>query len=168
LQIIEARNVLFQKLQENAQVENEDTKTLYTSQDGSEAGKPEGKNIPSEEKEVSTDKISAGGVEMDDEESTEKWSEEKDNDTGTQKKVEPEEEISFSDLEDDDNALSNRPSVPETKVSSPSGSSDWVQLKRSSDTQRGSDQHKAGRSNSGDKDSEGEESNDWLTVDDYD
>lgn len=170
LQIIEARNVLLQKLQKNAQVENEDTKTLGTSQDGSKAGKPEGKNIPSDEEEVSTDNNISAAVEMDDEESSEKWLQEKDIDTGAQKKVEHEEDISFSDLEDDDNnALSNRPSVPETKVSSPSESSDWVQLNRSSDAQCSSGQHKAaGQSNSGEKDSEGEESNDWLTVDDFD
>lgn len=184
-EVREARNVLLQRLQKNSQVEDEDSRTIDTSEDGSEdsgtidtskdgskAGKPQGRNIPPEDKEVSSDKLSAG-VEVDDEESTEKWLEEKDSDTGShvssQKRLVHEEDISFSDLEDDAHAPSNRASgrqsLEETKVSSPSGSTDWVELNRSSDSQCGSGHQKAGQSKSRDKDSEGEESNDWLTVD---
>lgn len=173
------RDVLLQRLQKNAQFENDKTETLDVSQNGSKVGMPQGKNMPSEEK-VSTEIISAV-AEMDDEKNSEKWMEAEHIDTGTsvcaQKKLVQEEEdmdISFSDLEDDDNDISNRLSglntAEETKVSSPGGCNDWVQLKGSPESQAGGGQHeqRAGKSNSRDKDSEGEESNDWLTVDDFD
>ncbi|XP_035549973.1 uncharacterized protein LOC108995594 [Juglans regia] len=170
--IVESRDALLQKLQKNAQVENDNRKTLDKSQDGCMASKPEGKNVLSEE-EASTGIIS-GGVEMDDEQNTDKWLEDEPIDTGTtlgaQEKLEHEEDISFSDLEEDDNDLSNRlsglNSAEETK--SPRGCNDWVQLKGSPEFLVGGGQQKAVHSNSHDKDSEGEESNDWLTVDDFD
>ncbi|KAF5459208.1 hypothetical protein F2P56_023182 [Juglans regia] len=170
--IVEVRDVLLQKLQKNAQMENDKTKTLDVSEDGSKL--VSGKNMPSEEK-VSTEIVSAV-VEMNAEQNTEKWLEAEHIDTGTsvcaQKKLVQEEDISFSDLEDDDNDLSNRlsglNSAEETKVSSPGGCNDWVQLKGSPESQVGGGQQKVGKSNSRDKDSEGEESNDWLTIDDFD
>ena len=94
LQILEARDVLHQKLQKNALVENE--KTLDRSQDGSKASEPQGENMPSDLKDDSTD-IRRTEVEMDDEENTEKWLEEEDIDTGNsmraQNKVEHDEDI---------------------------------------------------------------------------
>lgn len=176
LQIVEARQALLQKLQKNALVESDSKKTLDTSQGGSKAGgEPQGDNISSERKEASTD-VSSVGVEMADEENSKKCLEKEHINAATsvraQKKVENE-DISFSDLEDEDNDLSSRSSRvnsgQETKVSSPSGcSNDWVQLQGSSETQGGGGQQKEGQSNSRDKDSSGEESNDWLTVDDFD
>ncbi|KAG2713351.1 hypothetical protein I3760_04G173200 [Carya illinoinensis] len=173
--IVEVRDVLLQKLQKNAQMENDKTKTHNLSQDGNEVvSEPQGKNMLSEEK-VSTEIISAA-VEMDGEQNNEKWLEAEHINTGTsvcaQKKLVQEDDISFSDLEDDDNDLSNRLSglnlAEETKVSSPGGCNDWVQLKGSPESQVGGGQQKASKSNSRDKDSEGEESTDWLTVDDFD
>lgn len=164
--IVEARDVLLQKLQRNAQVD--------TSQEGSKVSETQGENIPSQENKVSVGIINAGGERMDDEENTEKWLEEEDTDTGTlvdpQKKLEHEEDVSFSDLEDDDSDLSSRQSglkpAQDVRASSPNGSNDWVQLNESSETRGG--QQKAGLPNSQEKDSEGEESNDWLKVDDFD
>ncbi|KAG6662526.1 hypothetical protein CIPAW_03G249000 [Carya illinoinensis] len=157
--IVESRDALLKKLQKNAQVENDNRKTLDKSQDGCMASKPEGKNVLSEE-EASTGIISAG-VEMDDEQNTEKWLEDEPIDTGTtlrtQNKLEHE-DLSFSDLEEDDNDLSNRlsglNSVEETKVSSPRGCNDWVQLKGSPESLVGGGQQKAVHSNPQDKDSE--------------
>ncbi|KAF5459204.1 hypothetical protein F2P56_023179, partial [Juglans regia] len=144
--IVEVRDVLLQKLQKNAQMENDKTKTLDVSEDGSKL--VSGKNMPSEEK-VSTEIVSAV-VEMNAEQNTEKWLEAEHIDTGTsvcaQKKLVQEEDISFSDLEDDDNDLSNRlsglNSAEETKVSSPGGCNDWVQLKGSPESQVGDGQQK--------------------------
>ena len=88
---------------------------------------------------------------------------EEDIDTGTsvraQNKLEHEDDVSFSDLEDDDSDLSNRLSC--------NGCNDWVQLNRSPEIQCGRGQQKEEQSNIRDKDSEGEDSNDRHTVDDF-
>lgn len=172
--ILEVRDVLLQKLQTNAQLENDNSKTLDRSQDSSKASKPQGENMQSDLKVDSTD-IRRAEVAMDDEGDTEKWLAEEDIDTGTsvraQNKVEHEEDVSFSDLEDDDNDLSNRLSclsLKQQKEGHSNGCNDWVQLNRSPETQCGHGQQKEGQSNIRDKDSEGEDSNDWLTVDDFD
>ncbi|GMY35803.1 hypothetical protein FCV25MIE_31045 [Fagus crenata] len=174
--IIEARDVLLQKLQKNAQVENENSKTLDRSQDGSKASEPQGENVPSDLRDDSTGIIRAQ-VEMDDEENTEQWLEEEDIDTGTsvhaQNKLEHEDPgVSFSDLEGDDNDLSNRLSclnIEQQKEGQSNVCNDWVQLNGSSESQCDRGQQKEGQSNIRDKDSsEGEDSNDWLTVDEFD
>lgn len=173
-QILEARDVLLQKLQKNAHLENENSKTLDRSQDSSKASEPQGENMQSDLKVDSTD-IRRAEVAMDNEENTQKWLEEEDIDSGTsmraQNIVEHEEDVSFSDLEDDDNDLSNRLSclsLKQQKEGHSNGCNDWVQLNRSPETQCGHGQQKEGESNIRDKDSEGEDSNDWLTVDDFD
>lgn len=80
-------------------------------------------------------------------------------------KFETEDDISFSDLEDDDSEVSRRLSdnrrAQDVRSSSPNESNDWVQLSESPEAQKKTSQSK-------EKDSEGEESNDWLTVDDFD
>ncbi|KAL5547767.1 hypothetical protein UlMin_002998 [Ulmus minor] len=85
----------------------------------------------------------------------------------SQVKLETEDDdISFSDLEDDDSDLSRRLSenrrAQDVVTSPPDESNDWVQLSRGSEAQTA--QKKKGQS----KDSEGEESNEWLTVDESD
>nr|XP_023927642.1 uncharacterized protein LOC112039033 [Quercus suber]POE91654.1 hypothetical protein CFP56_18606 [Quercus suber] len=145
--ILEARDVLLQKLQKNAQLENENSKTLDRSQDSSKVSKPQGENMQSDLKVDSTD-IRRAEVATDDEGNTEKWLEEEDIETGTsvhaQNKVEQEEDheedVTFSDLEDDDNDLSNRLSclsLKQQKEGHSNGCSDWVQLNRSPETQCG-------------------------------
>lgn len=79
--------------------------------------------------------------------------------TDPQRQSENEEDVSFSDLEDDDNELSHKQSGPEVSK----GDKVWVQLNESSEAKQ-----KADQSPLRDKESEGEDSNDWLTVDDTD
>ncbi|KNA22935.1 hypothetical protein SOVF_029330 [Spinacia oleracea] len=79
------------------------------------------------------------------------------------KKFQSEDDVSFSDLEDDDSDLPNRHSRSGpsqlTGSSSPEGSSDWGRLNKNVE---------AKVSSLRERDSEGEDSAGWLTVDDFD
>uniref|UniRef100_A0A803LH55 BSD domain-containing protein n=1 Tax=Chenopodium quinoa TaxID=63459 RepID=A0A803LH55_CHEQI len=85
------------------------------------------------------------------------------------KQFQSEDDVSFSDLEDDDNDLPNRISSSEPSqskgTSSPEGSNEWVRLNKNVEA-RGSEVK--GHSSLRDRDSEGEDSTGWLTVDDFD
>ncbi|CDP10453.1 unnamed protein product [Coffea canephora] len=87
-----------------------------------------------------------------------------------QKRPQNEDDVSFSDLEDEDNDPSDKVSgfrrTQNGRGSSASESSEWVRLTENSGAQGG--QNNPGLSTRRGKDSEGEESNDWLTVDDID
>lgn len=171
LQVVETRDALLQKLQnnKNAQVENSN---LNACEESSNVSETEQEKISSDEK-VSEIVNAAGGLEIASEDNAELWLEEADISSGSsvsvKRNLEHEEDVSFSDLEDDDNYPSNKVSVPKStqhdKTSSPSESGDWVQLNKRPETS--GRLQKAGQSNSQDKDSEGEESNDWLTDDDF-
>lgn len=171
--IIATRNTLLQKLQttRNVQVGNN---TSDASQKSSEIGGTQEENIGSREKDVTKIVNATKDLEIEDEENTEQWLEEDDTDTGfsvsTRKEIHHEEDVSFSDLEDESNdrpgRLSARRSAEGTKAISPSGSSDWVQLQESS-MHRGDLERACRSTTSRDKDSEGE-SSDWLAVDDFD
>ncbi|KAH9805289.1 BSD domain-containing protein [Citrus sinensis] len=171
--IIATRNMLLQKLQttRNVQVGNN---TSDASQKSSEIGETQEENIGSREKDVTKIVNATKDLEIEDEENTEQWLEEDDTDTGfsvsTRKEIHHEEDVSFSDLEDESNdrpgRLSARRSAEGTKAISPSGSSDWVQLQESS-MHRGDLERACRSTTSRDKDSEGE-SSDWLAVDDFD
>lgn len=171
--IIATRNMLLQKLQttRNVQVGNN---TSDASQKSSEIGGTQEENIGSREKDVTKIVNATKDLEIEDEENTEQWLEEDDTDTGfsvsTRKEIHHEEDVSFSDLEDESNdrpgRLSARRSAEGTKAISPSGSSDWVQLHESS-MHRGDLERACRSTTSRDKDSEGE-SSDWLAVDDFD
>ncbi|KAK9213196.1 hypothetical protein WN943_002583 [Citrus x changshan-huyou] len=173
LHIIATRNMLLQKLQttRNVQVGNN---TSDASQKSSEIGETQEENIGSREKDVTKIVNATKDLEIEDEENTEQWLEEDDTDTGfsvsTRKEIHHEEDVSFSDLEDESNdrpgRLSARRSAEGTKAISPSGSSDWVQLHESS-MHRGDLERACRSTTSRDKDSEGE-SSDWLAVDDFD
>ncbi|KAL5786372.1 hypothetical protein ACOSQ2_008764 [Xanthoceras sorbifolium] len=158
--IIETRNVLMQKLQNkrNEQVETSNTPNTPC----------QGESIPSRVKEVTEIVNAMPALEIDDEENTEQWLEDEDTDTGipvnTQKKIACVDDVSFSDLEDDDTDPPRKP-AEDNKTTSPSGSNDWVKLNEGSEN-RG-DREKARQSISRDKDSEGE-SSDWLAVDEFD
>ena len=150
MQIVEARDVLLHKLQKNKE------STLDTTEKDIQVEKTQGEKISSLEKKGLTETVNtAERLRIDDEESTEQWSEEASISSGTfvddPKKLEHEDDISFSDLED-------------VRVCSPSGSIDWVRLNSSSAIVGG--HQRAGTSK--EKDSEGEESNDWLIVDKFD
>ncbi|KAJ9163059.1 hypothetical protein P3X46_022774 [Hevea brasiliensis] len=173
-QIVETRSVLLQNLQNKRNVEvesSESSATIDTSQEGIKVSEMQEENIPSREKEVSSIVNATGRLEIDDDENAEHWLKEREIDTGTtldrQKKPEHEEDVSFSDLEDDDSDLSGRISGSRQgrRIIRAPSPSDWVQLNENSET--GSGAQKAWQSLSREKDSDGE-SNDWLKVDDFD
>ncbi|KAJ8767804.1 hypothetical protein K2173_020744 [Erythroxylum novogranatense] len=174
-QIVETRNVLLQKLQtkRNEKVNiAENSSTINTSKEIDKTSVMERENS-SPNKEVTEIVSATEGLEIGDEDNMEQWLEESDIDTGTstdkQKKLEHEDDVSFSDLEDDENdrstRLSNSRPVSGTWAPSSAGSSDWDQLNENSETKDG--KHKARQSTSRDKDSD-VESNEWLKVDDFD
>lgn len=172
--IIEARDVLLHKLQKkNTEVDTCEESTLDSTQKDIQVEKTQGEENSSPEKKDLTDIVNtAERLKIEDEESTEQWSEEASISSGTfvddRKKLEHEEDISFSDLEDSENDLSSRPSglrpAQDVRACSPNGSNDWVRLNKSSEIDGG--HQRAGMSK--ERDSEGEESNDWLTVDEFD
>ncbi|KAG8372688.1 hypothetical protein BUALT_Bualt12G0092600 [Buddleja alternifolia] len=79
-----------------------------------------------------------------------------------------EEDVSFSDLEDDDdeNGLSDKLRVSNSEKIAQGH--DWVELDESFSSEGGKEKVDQSASASKDKESESEESNDWLTVDDTD
>ncbi|KAF2310590.1 hypothetical protein GH714_015087 [Hevea brasiliensis] len=174
--IVETRSVLLLQLQNkrNLKVESsENSATRNTSQEGISVREREEENISSREKEVTDIANATGRLEIDNYENADQWSKETQIDTGTildrQKRLEHEieEDVSFSDLEDDDNGLSSRLSgsrQAQDIIRAPSPT-DWVQLNESSGA--GGGPQKARQSISREKDSDGE-SNDWLKVDDFD
>ncbi|XP_024029944.1 uncharacterized protein LOC21385714 isoform X1 [Morus notabilis] len=165
--IVEARDVLLQKLQNrDAQVEtSENSKPLSTSQDHIQVSKKQGHDNPSLEHDALKFEVSG---KANTEQCLEKAIDDSGNTSAADVKFETEDDISFSDLEDDDSEVSRRLSDSRTaqdiRTSSPGESNDWVQLSGSSKVQSG--KQKPGQSK--EKDSEGEESSDWLAVDDYD
>ncbi|KAK7330059.1 hypothetical protein VNO77_24244 [Canavalia gladiata] len=167
--IVEAREVLLLKLGERKKLQAEEcekTRTVDTYQDGREDRGRE--NISYEHNKTLTEVTNATtGLEVDDTISTEKWEDTDIDATSLTSctKLQQEEDVSFSDLEDDGSYSSDKLSgyreAQDIRGSSPEGSSDWVRLQESSE--RGGRQ-KAIRLRG--KDSE-DESNDWLTVDDF-
>ncbi|KAL2338416.1 hypothetical protein Fmac_012862 [Flemingia macrophylla] len=164
--IVEARDALLQKLGEkkNSQArELEKPRIVGTHQELREDGGRE--NIHFEQSQVLAEVTNAlESLEVDDTISSEKWLEDTDVETsGT--KHQHEEDVSFSDLEDDvsysSDKLSSYREAHDIRDSSPEGSSDWIQLHESS----GRDASKKAIHLRG-KDSE-DESNDWLTVDEF-
>ncbi|KAK4713055.1 hypothetical protein R3W88_018962 [Solanum pinnatisectum] len=173
-EIVEVRETLLQQLQSKKDPQPEESKDSETvdasekdakvsGQHASES-KLEEKNISEETANVSQDKDS-----LHDEKRQEQLEDEKTKSTISYADKN-EDDVSFSDLEDDDTDLLDRlqGSKPthKKKVSSSSESHEWIQLNENSKAQ--GSQQKTGQSNHRDKDSEGEESSDWLTVDDVD
>ncbi|KAM3360602.1 stress response protein NST1 [Capsicum galapagoense] len=172
-EVVEVRETLLLQLQSKKDSQPEaskDSETVDASEKDVEISgqqvsesKLEEKNI-SETANASQDKDSLHG-----EKRQEPLDEEKTKNT-TSYADKNEDDVSFSDLEDDDTDLSDRlqGSKPphRKKVSSSSESHEWIQLNENSKAQ--GSQQKAGQSIHRDKDSEGDESSDWLTVDDID
>ncbi|PON77082.1 BSD domain containing protein [Parasponia andersonii] len=160
--IVEARDVLLQKLHSNRDAESENSEVLNASQEQSQVSETQGKDNPSlnahEKFEVSDKANTQQPVDKEIVNSG-------DNAAATNLKFETEDDISFSDLEDDDSEVSHRLSdsrrAQDVSSSSPNESNDWVQLSKSPEARKKASQSR-------EKDSEGEESNDWLTVDDFD
>ncbi|MED6176151.1 hypothetical protein PIB30_085320 [Stylosanthes scabra] len=171
--IVEARDVLLLKLEERKDSEagvDEKQMTADTNQDGMDDIVREA--ISSETSEIVPEVTNAEKVlEVDEISSTtENWLEDKDIDvtslTSSHTKFHHEEDVSFSDLDDDRSYSSDRISghreSQDRRGSSPDNSSDWVQLHEGSS--RGGGWHKGIHSKG--KDSE-DESNEWLTVDEF-
>ncbi|KAJ6992559.1 uncharacterized protein [Populus alba] len=162
-QIVETRNVLLEKLRNKKNVKLESSKNSISE--------TQGENTTSRE-EVARIVNATEGLKINDEENSKQFLKEQiDNSTSmdNRKKLEGEEDVSFSDLEDDSSDSSTRLSASRKAQSirapSPSGSSDWVQLNESSDILGGL--RKARQSFSRDKDSDAE-STDWHKVDEFD
>ncbi|KAF8407160.1 hypothetical protein HHK36_006286 [Tetracentron sinense] len=172
--IAEARDILLQKLQKRKNKLVESSKIDDSCVEVSSKGNSiQQENNPVQEKEFLNETVNAARqIDIDEQENIEQWLEEEDVDTGSSidahKQLVHEEDISFSDLDDDDNDISKKPglrTVQDTGSSSPNGSNDWVQLSEDSEIRGG--REKAVRPTSREKDSEGE-SSDWLNVDDSD
>ncbi|XP_043699443.1 uncharacterized protein LOC122650181 [Telopea speciosissima] len=175
-QIIEARDSLLQKLQKRVNEQVESSKNGDSSIEVSDKGTNiHEESNPVQEKEVLVETVnSPHHMKAGEQENTEEWLEEEDEtDTSVapHKQLGNEEDVSFSDLEedDDDDNMSSRQrflnSEKDIRVPSPIGSSsEWVRLSENSDSR----EKKVVHTTSQEKDSEGEESNDWLTIDDSD
>lgn len=163
-EVAEAREILLQKLQDkrNSQISFKNSGTLILSQEGNtRTSERQRENRPA--RELLAEAVTATeGEEPCDKENIEEQIEKKDDDVA-QKKLENDEDVSFSDLDDDDHDLS-KIRQKDRGNSPPDVSSEWVQLSHGSISGR----QKVGQSTFRGQDSEGEESNDWLTVDDFD
>ncbi|KAK6941700.1 hypothetical protein RJ641_027077 [Dillenia turbinata] len=165
-EIVEARDVLLQKSHNKKNMQVDDYEDLK-SQGGMKVSDIEEEGIsPIQEKQVLAEAANAvEQLEIDKHENIAQWFEDEDSDTGAssnaQKGFGNEEDVSFSVPEDDDeddtdlSGHQSRSRLPESKrESSPSGSSDWVQLNKNSGTRIA--QIKAGQTASREKDSEGD------------
>ncbi|PIN16921.1 hypothetical protein CDL12_10419 [Handroanthus impetiginosus] len=130
-------------------------------------------NTVSEEKDVSQVKdqylksASSNLSEEKDEDDADDWLKEETSEVsdaaGNTIKIENDEDVSFSDLEEDDGDIPT--SYRKSNYSSDRDSRDWVQLgKSSSDSSKDMDAKHSDKENANDHDTK--ESNDWLDVDD--
>lgn len=162
-QVAEARETLLKKLQNKTDVDQETSENPESS-DINDSGM--GYSMaPSQNKDASAETVNlTKQSEIANETESGHQSEEVDTypSIDTQKQSENEEDVSFSDLEDNDNDLSDKLSAPKVSTSDKA----WVQLNENSKSQ-GAEQ-KADQYALRDKESEGEDSNEWLTVDDTD
>ncbi|MCL7031482.1 hypothetical protein MKW94_028056 [Papaver nudicaule] len=203
-QIVEVRKVLLQSLQNKTDAAVQSS----TSKVGDVEGSYRESNTRREFDTVKQKEVLAGSIyserqeNVDKQEHVDQWLQEEDVETGTSlaslKQLGNHEDVTFSDLEDDDNDASTSPTCkaqntrgcspsnsndwvelrenfastsPTRKAQnaqdgSPTNSNDWIQLSESSDNGNAS-RSRGGHSTSREKDSEGEESNDWLNIDDF-
>uniref|UniRef100_A0A7C9ANM1 BSD domain-containing protein n=1 Tax=Opuntia streptacantha TaxID=393608 RepID=A0A7C9ANM1_OPUST len=165
-----------EKSQSGEKVTKSENSTASRSTEINESNAPnkvvEGTDNKSDPKVGGAERVLGGNLDVgpvkEEHETTDIWLEDgKPATTGSSsapKRFQSEDDVSFSDLEDDDTDLPNRP-AQSTRASSPEGSSEWVQLNKGAGI-RGSQSR--GQLSSRDRESEGEESSDWLTVDDFD
>ncbi|GAB4832799.1 hypothetical protein Ancab_006816 [Ancistrocladus abbreviatus] len=172
-EVVEARNTLLLMLQSKGN-DSEKSQTDNSFQSNSEVNEAETKSNSLEEEKVVFAESSETSMKRGNKEhkTIEKWSEEQDSNSGSihaQNQLKNMDDFPFSDLEDDDSDFSNRRSssgpVEFAGASSCDGSNEWVRLNKNADT--GHDKLR-GQLKSRDKDSEEDETNDWLTVDDFD
>lgn len=174
-EIVEVRETLLQQLQSKKDPQPEaskDSETVDASEKDVKVGGQHRSESKLEEQNISAETANAshGKDSLQGEERQEKLKDEKTKGT-TSYADKNEDDVSFSDLEDDDDTdisdkLQGSKPTHTKKVSSSSESHEWIKLNENSRGQ--GSQQKAGQSSHRDKDSEGEESSDWLTVDDID
>ncbi|XP_057538522.1 uncharacterized protein LOC130815977 [Amaranthus tricolor] len=170
LETVEARETLLKMLRakKNEEINSENP----TSDSDSEVhDKPIINNRSLENVRTSKISIASRSVKSDAKPESDSWKEKRvitGTSAGTLKEIQIEDDVSFSDLEDEGSDLPNRRSSSRpsqlTATSSPEGSNEWVQL-NSIVKARGS--QVKGQSSLRERDSEGEDSTGWLTVDDF-
>ncbi len=176
MQVVETRDLLLQKLRSNKNPQEEDGSSLNVSDELGGIRERHGEDMMAKEEEIGAITNRSKRLEMESGEENEHWLEEADVPSETSPHIEGKTagevdvDVSFSDLEDEDNKdlpnqSSKHKSVQQGKGTSPTGSNDWVQLNEGSETRYAS--KRPSQSSSRDKDSEGE-SSDWLVVDDFD
>ncbi|KAI3473808.1 hypothetical protein Pfo_031387 [Paulownia fortunei] len=164
--VAEARETLLKKLQNKTDVDQQTSE----NPESSDTNKDIGKGYSKEGGESAAQDVSAETVnpskqkDIVNETESDHHSEEVDTCTSIdpRRQSENEEDVSFSDLEDDDNDLSDKLSGAKASKSEKA----WVQLNENSGAQGA--KQKADQYALRERESEGEESNDWLTVDDDD
>ncbi|XP_077237947.1 uncharacterized protein LOC143879448 [Tasmannia lanceolata] len=170
-QIVEA----WQQLQNRTNTQLKSPEVDYLSVEASKTGRNiQEENIEIQEKDILSETVTvASQVVADEHDTTEQWLEEDGgtvNSVVTRKQLGNEEDVSFSDLEDDDDGGLSRDtksrSGQDAQDSSPSGSNEWVQLSKKSDIH--ATKHYEIQPTSQEKNSEADESSDWLDVDDFD
>ncbi|KAL5697896.1 hypothetical protein ACHQM5_028999 [Ranunculus cassubicifolius] len=163
-QIVEARDTLLKTMQTRKNAH------LQTPEADDVDEKDSTNNVPQEPDVVpereALPKTESG--EQQDDADVDQWLEEEQDVTGPgtsytgQTHIGNEQDVSFSDLEDDDSDSLSRQGRTST-TEKPNESPGWVQLSENSDN-GGSGRKKGSRG----KDSEGDESNEWLTIDEFD
>ncbi|GAB4828242.1 hypothetical protein Ancab_035154 [Ancistrocladus abbreviatus] len=167
-EIVEARNTLLLMLKNKRNNTGESqTDTSFQSVLSKEAME---RNSSEEKLVLALSSEASRGTET---ETIERWSEEEDANSGSihaQNQLKNEDDVSFSDLEDDDGDFLNRQPcsgpVQFAVASSRDGPSEWVRLNKNVET--GGDRQGEGQIKSRDRDSEDDETNDWLAIDDFD
>ncbi|PIA42327.1 hypothetical protein AQUCO_02000046v1 [Aquilegia coerulea] len=169
-QIVEARDILLQTVRNRRNENLQTSKEENLSVEVNEGNNAQQECNPVQEKKVLGETVN---TEHQEDVDVDQWLEE-DVETGTsftgRNQLGDEQDVSFSDLEDDDNDSTSQQGgtnpVSNVRLSSPNDSSGWVQLSESSDAGGGT--KKAVQQASRDKDSEGEGSSEWLTIDESD
>ncbi|CAI9100897.1 OLC1v1038086C1 [Oldenlandia corymbosa var. corymbosa] len=175
-QIVEVRETLLKKLQnkkdKDAQMESSGSETGNTSTGNEQINAAQ--DYTSKTADITPEEASSSGKRevqtLYPEESLKHEDAGKNKPLNDLKDTEDLDDVSFSDLEDDDNESSDRASSfkpsQSGRASSASESNEWVRLNETSGS-HGS-LNKSGLPTRRGKDSEGEDSSDWLTVDDSD
>ncbi|GMH04558.1 hypothetical protein Nepgr_006398 [Nepenthes gracilis] len=175
-EVVEARDTLLLMLQNKKSLDacnSEESEIDESIKANSDPDKAETQNVLSEEKAISAESFKEPrGMENKDHESV-NWSEEEvvnTRSTYANKQLKSEDDVSFSDLEDDDSDSSNRrlgSGMGHAGPSSRPGSSDWVRLNKNAETTGSGSREVQPKYQDRDY-SEDDETNDWLTVDDFD
>ncbi|XP_073289674.1 uncharacterized protein [Primulina huaijiensis] len=170
-QVVEARETLLKKLQNKSNTMQETSENhsenSETNRDVDHGHVSEGDESDTQHKSTSSEIVSAKKPMDNTAPESNISEEEKGSRTSVDARKQSEnEDISFSDLEDDDNDLSEKNLGSRVLNDDKGEANEWIQLNENMGG-RGA-KKKAGHSALRDKESESEDSNDWLAVDDND